>query len=75
MTVMLHFFFFFPRLPFDLTSKMQSPTVASLGSSFVNMQHKAKSVVIHECCDLHSNIYNSPLCDQQLITAALVKHC
>ena len=59
---------------FDLTSKMQSLTVAPFSSSFVNMQHKAKSVVIRQCCDLHSNIYYSPLCDQQLIKAALVKH-
>lgn len=62
-------------LPFDFTSKMQSYTVASFGSRFVNMQHRAKSVVIRECCDLHSNIYNSPLCDQQLIKAAPLKHC
>ncbi len=59
---------------FDLTSKMQSPTVAPFSSSFVNMQHKAKSV-IHKCCDLHMNMYNSPLCDQKLIKAAPVKHC
>lgn len=61
-----------PPLPFDLTSKMQSRTVASLGCSFVNTLHQARSVVIHQHCDLHSNIYSSPLCDQRLIKAAPV---
>lgn len=45
------------------------------GSSSVNMKHQAKSVAMHKCCDLHINIYNGPLSDQQLIKAALVRHC
>lgn len=38
-------------------------------------KYAAKSDVICECCDLHSNIYNSSVCDQKLIKPALVRVC
>lgn len=36
---------------------------------------QAKSLVIHKCCDLHINTHNGLVSDQQLIKAALVRHC